>query len=167
MTALWVQINVLSDRGKSLPLNVLPRWSKGCYHGLGPPSVLWERAALLMCEEGWVQHRLCLSCQSCFKFTKWREGKVSHRFEHSDRSWIRYEGNPGVELMLLITAIPNTKTSVLVVDMGNSHSEKNGKRVETTHSDKFYKGSFSVRHHERCSKHSREFVRGIHATRLR
>ena len=61
MTALWVQVNVLSDCGKSLPLKVLPRCPNGWYNALWPSYVNWGRAASLLCEEDWVQHRQCLS----------------------------------------------------------------------------------------------------------
>ena len=123
MTALWVQVNVLSDRGTSWHWNVLPRNSKGWYDALRRPSVNWERAVSLMDEEDWMQHRHCLSSRGCCKATKWREGKATYTFEQSDRSWIRHKGNPGVKLMLSNTDCPNAKTSVVIVDMENSHSE--------------------------------------------
>ena len=122
MTALWVQPNVLSDLGTSWPWNVLPRSSKKWYHALRPSSVNWEQAVSLM--EDWMQHRHCLSSRGCCEATKWREGKATYTFEQSDRRWIRHKGNPGVKLMLLNTECPNGKTSVPIVDMENSHSER-------------------------------------------
>ena len=132
MTALWVQINVLSDCGKSLPLKVLPRCPNGWDNVLWPSYVNWCRAASLLCEEDWVQHRQCLSPVCRWKATKWREGKVSHSFEQSDRSWIRHKRNPGVELMLLNSDSGDAKTSVLIVDMENNHSEVNEKSGEVS-----------------------------------
>ena len=131
MTALWVQVNVLSDCGKSLPLKGLPRCPNGWDNALWPSYVNWGRAASLLCEEDWVQHRQCLSPVCRWKATKWREGKMSHSFEQSDRSWIRQKGNPGVELMLLNTD-GDAKTSVLIVDMENNHSEVNEKSGEVS-----------------------------------
>ena len=88
MTALWVQVKVLSDCGKSLPLKVLPRCPNGWDNALWPPYVNWGRAASLLCEEDWRQHRHCLFSGSCCRATKWREGKAPYIFEQSDRSWI-------------------------------------------------------------------------------
>ena len=48
MTALWVQVNVVSDCGKSLPLKVLPRCPNGWDTALWPPYVNWGRAASLL-----------------------------------------------------------------------------------------------------------------------
>ena len=93
MTALWVQVNVLSDCGKSLPLKVLPRCPNGWYNALWPSYVNWGRAVSLLCEEDWVQHRQCLSPIYRWKATKWKEGKATFIFEQSDRSWIRQQGN--------------------------------------------------------------------------
>ena len=132
MTALWVQVNVLSDCGKSLPLKVLPRCPNGWDNALWPSYVNWGRAASLLCEEDWVQHRQCLSPVCRWKATKWREGKVSPSFEQSDRSWIRHKRNPGVELMLLNSDSGDAKTSVLIVDMENNHSEVNEKSGEVS-----------------------------------
>ena len=81
MTALWVQVNVLSGCGKSLPLKVLPRCPNGWDNALWPPYVNWGRAASLLCEEDWVQHRQCLFPVCRWEATKWKEGKVSHSFE--------------------------------------------------------------------------------------
>ena len=106
MTAWWVQVNVLSDCGRS-------------------PYVNWGRAASLLCEEDWVQHRQCLSPVCRWEATKWREGKVSHSFEQSDRSWIRHKRNPGAELMRLNSDSGDAKTSVPIVDMENNHTEVN------------------------------------------
>ena len=86
MTALWAQVNVLSDRGTSWPWNVLLRGSKGWYHALPPSSVNWERAVSPMGEEDWMQHRPCLSSRGCCEATNWREGKATYTFEQSDRS---------------------------------------------------------------------------------
>ena len=86
MTALWVQVNVLSDCGKSLPLKVLPRCPNGWDKALWPSYVNWGRAVSLLCEEDWVQHRQCLSPICRWKATKWREGKATYIFEQSDRS---------------------------------------------------------------------------------
>ena len=110
MTAMWAQVNVLSDRGTSWHWNVLSRRSKGWFHALRPPSVKWERAVTQMCEEDWVQHRHRLSSRSRCKVTNWREAKATHTFEQCDRSWIRHKRNPGVKLMLLNTECPNAKT---------------------------------------------------------
>ena len=132
MTALWVQVNVLSDRGKSLPLNALRRCSERWYDGLGSTSVQWKRSAVLICEEDWMQYRHCLFSRNRSKATKWSEDKASYTFEQSDRSWIRHEGNPGVELMLLNFDIPNAKTSVLIVDMEKNHPEVNEKLSEVS-----------------------------------
>ena len=52
---------------------------------------------------------------------------MSHSFEQSDRSWIRPKRNPGVELMLLNSYSGDAKTSVLIVDMENNHTEVNEK----------------------------------------
>ena len=123
MTALWVQVNVMSDRGTSWPWNVLPRSSKGLYHALRRRSVNWEQAVSLRDEEDWMQHRHCLSSRGCCEATNWRDGKATYTFEQSDRSWIRHKGNPGVEQMLMYTECQNAKTSVLIVNMENSHSE--------------------------------------------
>ena len=123
MTALLAQVNVLSDRGTSWPWNVLPRSSKGWYHAFCFSSVIWEQAVSLMGEEDWMQHRQCLSSRCCCEATNWREGKATYTFEKRDRSWIRHEGNPVVKLMLWNTECPNAKTSILIVDMENSHSE--------------------------------------------
>ena len=132
MTALWVQVNVLSDRGKSLPLKVLPRCPNGWDKALWPPYVNWGRAASLLCEEDWVQHRQCLSPVCRWEATKWREGKVSHSFEQSDRSWIRHKRNPGAELMRLNSDSGDAKTSVPIVDMENNHTEVNEKLAEVS-----------------------------------
>ena len=132
MTALWVQVNVLSDCGKSLPLKVLPRCPNGWDNAPWPSYVNWRRAASLLCEEDWVQHRQCLFPICRWKATKWREGKVSHSFEQSDRSWIRHKRNPGVELMLLNSDSGDAKTSVLIVDMENNHTEVNEKLAEVS-----------------------------------
>ena len=70
-----------------------------------------------------MQHRHCLSSRICCEATKWREGKATYTFDQSHRSWIRQKGNPGAKLMLLNTECPNAKTSVLIVEMENSHSE--------------------------------------------
>ena len=72
MTALWVQINVLSDRGTSWSWNVLPRSSKGWFHALRRPSVYWERALSLRDDEDWMQHRQCLSSRGCCEAMNWR-----------------------------------------------------------------------------------------------
>ena len=132
MTALWVQVNVLSDHGKSLPLKVLPRCPKGWDNALWPPYVNWGRAASLLCEEDWVQHRQCLSPVCRWEATKWREVKVSHSFEQSDRSWIRHKRNPGAELKRLNSDSGDAKTSVPIVDMENNHTEVNEKLVEAS-----------------------------------
>ena len=86
MTALWVQVNVLSDRGTSWPWNVLPRSSKEWYHALCPSSVNWKRAVSLMSDEDWMQHRHCLSSRGCCEATNWREGEAPYTFEQSDQS---------------------------------------------------------------------------------
>ena len=130
MTALWVQVNVLSDCGKSLPLKVLPRCPNGWDNALWPPYVNWGRAASLLCEEDWVQHRQCLFPVCRWEATKWREGKVSHSFEQSDRSWIRHKRNPGAELMRLNSDSGDAKTSVPIVGMKINHSEVNEKVAE-------------------------------------
>ena len=70
-----------------------------------------------------MQHKHCLSSRNRCKATKWSEDKASYTFEQSDRSWIRHEGNPGVELMLLNFDSSNAKTSVLIVDKGKNNSE--------------------------------------------
>ena len=70
-----------------------------------------------------MQHRQCLSPRGCCKATDWREGKAIYAFEQSARSWIRHKGNPAVKLMLMNTERPNAKTSVVIVERGNSHSE--------------------------------------------
>ena len=125
MTALWVQVNVLSDCGKSLP-----RCPNGWDNALWSPYVNWGRAASLLCEEDWVQHRQYLSPVCRWEATKWREGKVSHSFEQSDRSWIRHKRNPGAELMRLNSDSGDAKTSVPIVDMENNHTEVNEKLAE-------------------------------------
>ena len=130
MTALWVQVNVLSDCGKSLPLKVLPRCPNGWDNALWPSYVNWGRAVSLLCEEDWVQHRQYLSPICRWKATKWREGKATYIFEQSDRSWIRHQGNPGAELMRLNSDSGDANTSVLDVGMKNNHSEVNEKLAE-------------------------------------
>ena len=132
MTALWVQVNVLSDCGKSLPVKVLPRCPNGWDNALWPSYVNWRLAASLLCEEDWVQHRQCLSPVCRWEATKRREGKVSHSFEQSDRSWIRHKRIPGVELMLLNSDSGDAKTSVPIVDMENNHTEVNEKLAEVS-----------------------------------
>ena len=132
MTALWVQVNVLSDCGKSLPLKVLSRSPNGWDNALWPPYVNWGRAASLLCKEDWVQHRQCLSPVCRSEATKWREGKVSHSFEQSDRSWIRHKRNPGADLMRLNSDSGDAKTSVPIVDMENNHTEVNEKLAEVS-----------------------------------
>ena len=132
MTALWVQVNVLSDCGKSLPLNALLRCPNGWDNALWPSYVNWRRAASLLCEEDWVQHRQCLSPKCRWKATKWREGKVSHSFEQRNRSWIRHKRNPGAELMRLNSDSGDAKTSVPIVDMENNHTEVNEKLAEVS-----------------------------------
>ena len=132
MTALWVQVNVLSDCGKSLPVKVLPRCPNGWDNALWPSYVNWRLAASLLCEEDWVQHRQCLSPICCWKATKRREGKVCHSFEQSDRSWIRHKRNPGAELMRLNSDSGDAKTSVPIVDMENNHTEVNEKLAEVS-----------------------------------
>ena len=132
MTALWVQVNVLSDCGKSLPLKVLPRCPNGWDNALWPPYVNWGRAASLLCEEDWVQHRQCLFPVCRWEATKWKEGKVCHSFEQSDRSWIRHKRNPGAELMRLNSDSGDAKMSVPIVDMENNHTEVNEKLAEVS-----------------------------------
>ena len=60
---------------------------------------------------------------------KWREGKAPYTFEQCDRSWVQHKGNPEVEMMLPNIVSPDAKTSSLIVGMGNSHSEVNGRRM--------------------------------------
>ena len=132
MTALWVQVNVISDCGKSLPLKVLPRCPNGWDNALWPPYVNWGRAVSLLCEEDWVQHRQCLFPVCRWEATKWNEGKVSHSFEQSDPSWIRHKRNPGAELMRLNSDSGDAKTSVPIVDMENNHTEVNEKLAEVS-----------------------------------
>ena len=132
MAALWVQVNVLSDCGKSLPVKVLPRCPNGWDNALWPSYVNWRLAASLLCEEDWVQHRQRLSPICCWKATKRREGKVCHSFEQSDRSWIRHKRNPGAELMRLNSDSGDAKTNVPIVDMENNHTEVNEKLAEVS-----------------------------------
>ena len=129
MTALCVQVNVLYASEMSWPLKALPRRSNGWYQELWPPSVNWERAVSGKCEDDRVHHRPCLSPRSCCKGTKWRKGEAPYTFEQSGRNWIRQNGNHGVQLMLSDTDISNANTNVLIVGMGNSHSEMNGRRM--------------------------------------
>ena len=128
MTAWWVQVNVLYAREMSWPLNSLPRSSNGWYQALWPLSVNSERTVKRICEDDWVQPRYCLCSRS--RAQKWREGKAPHTFEHSDRRWIRHNGNRGVELMLSGTDSPKAKTRFLVVGMKNNHTEVNEKHGE-------------------------------------
>ena len=79
-----------------------------------------------------MQHGHCLSSRNRCKAKKWSEDKASYTFEQSDRSWIRHEGNPGVELMRLNSDSPNAKTSVLIVDMEKNHPEVNEKLGEVS-----------------------------------
>ena len=140
MTALWVQVNVLSDCGKSLPLKVLPRCPNGWNNAFWPPYVNWGRAASLLCEEDWVQHRQCLSPVCRWEATTWREGKVSHSFEQSDRSWIQHKRNPGAELMRLISDSGDAKTSVpLLIWRTTTQKWMRSwlKSLESIHVDKF------------------------------
>ena len=113
----------------SCHLDALPRSSNGWYHALWPPTINGERTVSWMCEEDWLQHRHYRSSRSCCKATKWREGSAPYTFEQSDRSWIRHQGSPGVELMLSDTDNSNANTSFLIIGMGNRQSEVNGRRM--------------------------------------
>ena len=166
MTALWVQVNVQSDQGTSWHWNVLPRSSKAWYHALPPSSVNWERAVSHMGDEDWMQHRHCLSSRCCCEATNWREGKATYTFEQSDRSWVRHKGNPGVKLMLSNTDCPNAKTSVVIVDMENSHSETIEKQAEVSRDTQWgqilevqplspLSRTTFIKHSRICTKHPR------------
>ena len=125
-------MNVLYAKETTWPLNALLRGSNGWHQVLWPPCVHWERAVSWICEEDWIQHRHCLPSRSCCEATIWREGKATYIFEQSDRSWIRQQENPGVELMLSDTDSSNANTSVPNVGTKSNNPEVNEELAEAS-----------------------------------